>query len=180
MVPMTFLPRTYHKWNQPLYLFCCCYALLINFPMKEDTMFVYLPICPILKQCMAHRGFNECILISQWFLVMSDPLWPHGLQLTRLPCPSLSPRVCSNSCPLSQWCYLSHPVLPPPPVLNLSQHQGLFQWIGSSDQVAKVLELQFQYQSFQWVFTAVFHIMPWHRVLWTHTHTHRCSSLSRF
>ena len=30
---------------------------------------------------------------------------PHGLQHTRFPCPSLSPRVCSNSCPLSQWCY---------------------------------------------------------------------------
>jgi len=35
-------------------------------------------------------------------LVMSDTLQPHGLQHTRLPCPSLSPRVCSNSCPLSQ------------------------------------------------------------------------------
>ena len=34
-------------------------------------------------------------------------LWPHGLQHTRLPCPSLSPGVCSNSCPLSQWCYLT-------------------------------------------------------------------------
>ena len=32
-------------------------------------------------------------------------LWSHGLQHTRLPCPSLSPRVCSNSCPLSQWCH---------------------------------------------------------------------------
>ena len=32
-------------------------------------------------------------------------LWPHGLQHTRLPCPSLSPRVCSNSCPLSLWCH---------------------------------------------------------------------------
>ena len=32
-------------------------------------------------------------------------LWPHGLQPTRLPCPSPSPRVCSNSCPLSQWCH---------------------------------------------------------------------------
>ena len=32
-------------------------------------------------------------------------LQPHGLQHTRLPCPSLSPRVCSNSYPLSQWCY---------------------------------------------------------------------------
>ena len=30
---------------------------------------------------------------------------PHGLQHTRLPCPSPSPRACSNSCPLSQWCH---------------------------------------------------------------------------
>ena len=35
--------------------------------------------------------------------VMSDYLWPHGLQHARLPCPSPSPRACSNSCPLSQW-----------------------------------------------------------------------------
>ena len=37
-------------------------------------------------------------------LVVSDSLWPHGLQHTRLPCPS---GACSNSCPLSQWC---HPI----------------------------------------------------------------------
>ena len=36
--------------------------------------------------------------------VMSDPLQPHGLQHTRLLCSSLSPRLCSNSCPLSWWC----------------------------------------------------------------------------
>ena len=35
--------------------------------------------------------------------VMSNSLWSHGLQHPRLPCPSLSPGVCSNSCPLSQW-----------------------------------------------------------------------------
>ena len=39
---------------------------------------------------------------------MSNSLWPHELQHTRLPCPLLSPRVCSNSCPLSQWC---HPII---------------------------------------------------------------------
>ena len=39
--------------------------------------------------------------------VMSGCLQPHGLQHTRLPCPSLSPGVCSNSCPLSPWCYLT-------------------------------------------------------------------------
>ena len=40
---------------------------------------------------------------------------------------------------------------PSPPALNLSQHHGLFQWVGSSHQVAKVLELQLQHQSFQWM-----------------------------
>ena len=37
--------------------------------------------------------------------VVFDFLWPHGLQHTRLPCPSPSPRACSNSCPLNQWCH---------------------------------------------------------------------------
>ena len=37
--------------------------------------------------------------------VMSNSLWPHGLQHARLPCPSSSPGACSNSCPLSQWCH---------------------------------------------------------------------------
>ena len=51
----------------------------------------------------------------------------------------------------------SHPLLPPsPPTFNLSQHQGLFQWVGSLHQVAKVLELQLQHQSFQWIFRVDF------------------------
>ena len=45
----------------------------------------------------------------------------------------------------------SHPLSSPsPPALNLSQHQGLFKWVSSSYQVAKVLEFQLQHQSFQW------------------------------
>ena len=39
------------------------------------------------------------------FSVVSDSLWPHGLQCARLPCPSPTPGACSNSCPLSQWCH---------------------------------------------------------------------------
>ena len=38
-------------------------------------------------------------------VAVSDYLWPHELQHVRLPCPSLSPKVCSNSCPSSQWCH---------------------------------------------------------------------------
>ena len=45
---------------------------------------------------------------------------------------------------------LPHPLLPlSPPALNLSQHQGLFQWVTSSHQVVKILELQLQHLSFQ-------------------------------
>ena len=45
---------------------------------------------------------------------------------------------------------------PSPPAFNLSQHQGLFQWAGSSHQVAKVLEFQLQLQFFQWIFRTDF------------------------
>ena len=51
----------------------------------------------------------------------------------------------------------SHPLSSPsPPALSLSQHQGLFQWVSSSHQVAKLLELQLQHQSFQWIFRVDF------------------------
>ena len=62
---------------------------------------------------------------------MSDSLWPQGLPHARLPCPSLSPWVCSNSYLLSQWCHptISSSAPPSPPPINLSQHQGLFQWV---------------------------------------------------
>ena len=78
---------------------------------------------------------------------MSDSLQPHGPQHERLPCPSLSLGVCSNLCLLSGWC---HPTISSsfPPALNLSQHQGLFQWVRSSNQVVKVLELQLQISPF--------------------------------
>ena len=50
-----------------------------------------------------------------------------------------------------------HPLpSPSPPAFNLFQHQGLFHWVGSSNQVAKILELQLQHQSFQWIFRVDF------------------------
>ena len=51
----------------------------------------------------------------------------------------------------------SHPLSSPSlPAFNLSQHQGLFQWVGSLHQVAKVLEFQLQHSSFQWIFRTDF------------------------
>ena len=79
--------------------------------------------------------------------VVSSSLQPHGLQHARLPCSLLSPRSFSNSCLLSQWCHLtiSSSTVPFSSCLQSSQHQGLFQWEGSSQQVARVLELQLQH-----------------------------------
>ena len=61
-----------------------------------------------LSQCLSLKGLQitnigSSVQFSHW--VVSDSLRPHELQHTRFPCPSLSPGVCSNSCPLSQWCH---------------------------------------------------------------------------
>ena len=48
---------------------------------------------------------NHTLLLFLGHSVVSNSLWSHGLQHTRLPCPSPFPRVCSNSCLLSQWCH---------------------------------------------------------------------------
>ena len=103
---------------------------------------------------------------------MFNSLQPHRRQHTRLPYPSLSPGVCSNSCPLSWWCHsaISSSVTSSP-ALNLSQHQGLFQWDGSSHQVVKVLEFKLQHQSFQWSISCFSHVQlfatPWKTPLWS-------------
>ena len=87
--------------------------------------------------------------------VVSNCLWTHGLQPTRLPCPSPTPRACSNSCPWSRWYHPNisscHPLFLPS-AFYLSQHQGLLKWVSSLHQVTKVLEFQLQHQSFQWIF----------------------------
>ena len=102
------------------------------------------PSRPSLKEC--GRAVIIRLLSVQdicYCSVLSDSLWPHGLQLSRLPCPSLSPRVFSNSCSLS-WKLFNHLILYRPfsPALNLSQQQGLCQ-IGASAS-ASVLPMNIQ------------------------------------
>ena len=84
--------------------------------------------------------------------VVSHSLRPHGLQHARLPYPSPMPGAYSNSCPSavtpSNHLILCCPLLLLPSIFP-SINQGLFQWVSSSYQVAKVLEFQFQHQSFQ-------------------------------
>ena len=71
--------------------------------------------------------------------VMSDSVWPHGLQHARLPCPSPTLGACSNSCPLSWWCHLtiSSSVIPFSSCLQSFSASGSFlrsQFFASGDQ----------------------------------------------
>ena len=86
-------------------------------------------------------------------LVTSDSLWPHGLQHARPPCPSPTPGACSNSCPSSQ---LYHPTISSSVITFSSCLQSLpasgsfpMNQFFTSD--TKVLVLQLQHQSFQWI-----------------------------
>ena len=84
--------------------------------------------------------------------VVSNSLWPHELQHTR---PLVHHQLPESTQIHIHWVGDAiqpfHPLLSPsPPARNLSHHQGLFKWVSSSHQVAKVLEFQLQHQSFQW------------------------------
>ena len=103
-------------------------------------------------------GRYVCASVQFSRSVVSDSLGPHEAQPARPSCPSPTPRVHPNPCQLSQWCHptISSSLIPFFSCLKLSQHQGLFQWVRSSHQVGKGLELLFQPQSFQWIFKVNF------------------------
>ena len=87
-------------------------------------------------------------------LVVSNSLWPHGLQHARLPSHhQLLELTETHFHQVDDAIQPSHSLSSPsPPTFNLAQHQGLFKWVSSLHQMAKVLEFQLQHQSFQWIF----------------------------
>ena len=94
---------------------------------------------------------------------MSDFLWPHGLQHARIPCLSLLEFAEVHDHWVRDTVQPSHSrPLPTPFAFNISKHQGLFQWVSSSSQAAKVLELQ--HWSFQWIFRVDF-LLDW--LIWS-------------
>ena len=109
--------------------------LLASHSQLSDLRQVISPLCASISLlCSVHFSLS----------ILSDSVWPQGLQQARLPCLSPTPRACSNSCTSSWWChptYLSS-------VVNLAScnqdfwHLGLFQWVSFSLQVARILELQ--------------------------------------
>ena len=83
--------------------------------------------------------------------VVSDSLWPHGLQHAMPSCPSPTPGVYLNSCPLSQWYHpmISSSVVPISSRLQSFPASGSFQMSQFFASGVKVLEFQLQHQSFQ-------------------------------
>ena len=100
-----------------------------------------------------HKSVSVILLLLFSHSIVSDSLWPHRLQHTRLPCPSPSPRVCSNSCPLSWWSYptVSSSVGPFSSCSQSFPASRSFPMSQLFASVAKVLEFQLQHQSFQWI-----------------------------
>ena len=99
--------------------------------------------------------------LSDWLTVSQSPVWlcdPIDCSTPGLPIHHQVPELAQTHVHwVGDAIQPSHPLSSPsPPVFNLSQHQGLFQWVSSLHQVAKVLEFQLQHQSFQWTFRTDF------------------------
>ena len=105
---------------------------------------------PMCKTCV-----NKCLKQNLFSSVaQSCPyLRPHGLQHSRPPCPSPTPRAYSNSCPSLWWC---HPTISSSVIPFSSCLQSFPGSFAMSQFIAKVLELQLQHQSFQWIFRTDF------------------------
>ena len=108
-----------------------------------------------IKNYLLYIGLSQFSSVQFSHSVVSDSLWPHELQHARPPCPSPTPRVYSNSCPLSRWCHptISSSVVPfssCPQSLPTSESfpmRQLFAWGGQSTRVsalASVLPLNIQ------------------------------------
>ena len=100
---------------------------------------------------LSHQGSlinNNCCC---WSVAWSCPTLCDPVDCSMPVCPTPSPEVCQVHvhC-IGDAIQPSHPLMPSSPsALNLSQHQGLFQWISYLHQMTKILELQLQHQSFQ-------------------------------
>ena len=143
-----------------LFVFCCYFCNFLKLMFIHIFQF-YWDIIDI------HHWINlRCISLVIWVTtfvswfssvqfspsVVSDFLWSHELQHARPPCPSPTPEVHQNPCPLSWWCHptISSSVITFSSCLQYFPASGSFQWVSCPHHVAKVLEFQLQHQSFQW------------------------------
>ena len=133
---------------------------------QDDKVIEQIPLL-LLKSFQPDGGHVDkdcyCFSVTQWCPTLCKPMdcsmtdFPvlyHLPELAQIHVHWVSD-VIQPSCPVSS---------PPAPAFNLSQHQDLFQWVASFYQVAQVLELQLQHQSFQWIFRTHF---LWDGLVWS-------------
>ena len=133
---------------------------------RETKMFIvmwkytiwkfYILLRPIWWHC--EKCNNQFSSVAQLCLTLCNPMdcsmpgLPVHYQLLKL--------AQTHAHQVSDAIQPSYPLSSPsPPSLNLSQHQGVFQWVSSSHQVAQVLEFQLQHQSFQWTHNKCCHTL---------------------
>ena len=126
-----------------------------SWKMPESTKHKF-PSTYMVVAFLKIQGIFSSVQFSR--SAVSDSLQPHGLQHARPPCPSPTLVVYPAHVHwVGDAIQPSHPLSSPsPPAPNPSQPRGLFQWVTSSPEVAKVLEFQLQHQSFQWIFRVDF------------------------
>ena len=81
--------------------FCYCEGKIEYFLSMKESEDKMIHFCKT-KQT---KALYMCISVKFSRSVVPNSLWPHGLKHTSLPCPSPTPRACSNSCPSSRWCH---------------------------------------------------------------------------
>ena len=125
-----------YKAQNPAKLNDISFEGYIGVPFKRNEMInTTLLISSVVQLCLTLCHRTDC----------STPGFPIHYQLPK-------PTQIHVHC-ISDAIQPSHPLLSPtPPAFNLSLHQGLFQWVSSSHQVAKLFKFQLHHQSFQWIF----------------------------
>ena len=133
--------RLLKKLKTELLLYDPAISLLGIYP--EKTLIQKDMCTPVLICCCVQLLSHVWFFATPWTAASQAPLSS-----------TVSWRVCSNACPLSQWCYLtiSSSATPSPFCLQSFPASGFFQWVISSHWVATVLEFQLQQQSFKGIF----------------------------
>ena len=112
-----------------------------KFHIYNKLLFFHLCTCWSSQKLPSSVQFSRSVFVTPWITA-------HQASLSITNSQSLLKLMSIESGDAIQP---SHPLSSPsPPALNPSQHQGLFQWVNTSHEVAKVLEFQLQHQSFQW------------------------------
>ena len=144
--------------------FTIVYAIYFRLKRMNKCYLLGTELYIFIRSELVHWGLQCILMLWSQFVVQSTQLCPTLCDPT-MDCSTPGFPVLHRLSELAQthvhWVsdvtQPSHPLLSPsPPIFNLSQHQGLFKWVSSSHRVAKVLEFQLQYQSFQWIFRTDF------------------------